>query len=181
MTWDPITSPCDYILLQGEKSPGLCDIGDANSPRNWDVQKGHGISGAKCVFTGKDLSKFSVSLRLYTVQDWTDWYAWSPIVLRMPKARIAGQRKADAGALDIWHPLLEHLGITAVCVIDVVAPKQTADGEWTAEIQFLEFRQPKLGLAKPEGAEATPAVDPWDKYIDELNTEVQLQQRALSE
>lgn len=183
MTWDPITSPCDYILLQGQQSPGLCDIVDASSQRNWDVQKAHGVSGAKTVFTGKEPAKFSVTFRLYTVQDWADWYRWSPIALQLPKRRQGGQRQADRGALEIVHPLLEHVGISSVCVVDVVAPKQTGDGEWTAEIKFLEFREPKPGLAKPDGAQATPvpAADAYEQKIDELNSQVQLERRALDE
>jgi hypothetical protein len=181
--WNPIYEPCDYILLQGQESPGICELVDPSSPRNWDVQKGLGLSGAFCLFTGRDLSKFSALFHLYELKDWINWYAWAPIALKMPKRRFMGEgsrKKGDSGALDIWHPLLEQLGIKAVVVENVIAPKQTGDGVWTAEIKFLEFRQPRFGLAKPEGAEATP-VDPVDQTIDDLSSQLQAERLALQD
>jgi hypothetical protein len=59
-------------------------------------------------------------------------------------------------ALEIWHPILEDLGIRAVVVENVLQPVQTADGEWTHEIKFIEYRRPQLALARPDGAQTTP-------------------------
>ena len=180
--WNPIYEPCDYILLSGQESPGIAEVVEPNSPRNWDVQKGYGFSGAICRFTGRDLARFSVNFQLFDLRDWINWYAWAPIPLKMPRRRFPGgdgtTGKGDSGALDIWHPLLEQLEIKRVVVEDVIAPQQTDNGVWTAKIKFLEFRQPKFALAKPEGAEATP-VDPVDQYIDELTSEVQVERMAL--
>lgn len=162
MTWNPIDEPCDYILLAGIKSPGLADVVGASDIRGWDVRKGMGISGAFSVFTGQDLSRFSVRLRLYTDTDWAAWYAWKPIVDKLPTRRGGGGK--DSGVLDIWHPVLEGLDIKAVGAAEVMQPEQTDDGVWTVEIKFIEFRYPKLTLAKPEAAAATP-VDPVEEQI----------------
>jgi len=171
VTWDPITDPVDYILLAGQKSPGLADVIGAGSPREWDIRKGHGISGANSVFTGLSLARFSVKLRLYTVQDWSDWHAWKPLVDKLPTRR--GGEGKDSGKLDISHPFLQMCGIKAAGVEDVLQPEQTADGEWTIEIKFIEFRRPKFGLAKPEGAAASP-VDPIEEeWIKPLTQQVQ--------
>lgn len=162
MTWDPITDPCDYIRLAGVKSPGIADVVGASSPRDWDIRKGMGLSGAFSVFTGVSLAKFSVKLRLYTVEDWHLWYAWKPLVDKLPTRRGGGGK--DSGVLDIWHPLLEALDIKAVAVAEPMQPEQTDHGEWTIEIKFIEFRYPKIALAKPEAAAATP-VDPIEEKV----------------
>lgn len=171
MTWDPLVSPCDYITLARRKSPGIAEVSGASSPRKWDEREGYGITGSLSVFKGRGLAHFSVTLKLYTVQDWIDWYAWKPIVDKLPTRRGGGGK--DSGALDISHPLLEGLDIKAVGVAEVMQPVQTGDGEWSIEIKFIEFRHPVIALAKPEGAEATP-VDPIEEeWIKPLTEQLQ--------
>lgn len=162
MAWNPITEPCDYILLAQQKSPGLATVEGASSPRKWDEREGYGISGAFSVFRGRGLAKFSVKLRLTTEQHWADWAAWKKLVDKLPTRR--GGSGKDTGNLDIWHPLLEDVGVTSVAVAERLQPVQVVDGEWTIEIKFIEFRRPKLSLAKPEGAAATP-VDPIEENV----------------
>jgi len=162
MTWNPITDPCDYIKLSDVKSPGLADVSGASSVRRWDEREGFGISGAFSVFKGRGLAHFSVKLRLYSVEDWDGWDAFKPIVDKLPTRR--GGTGKDSGVLDIWHPLLETLDIKAVAAAEVMQPEQTDSGEWTIEIKFLEFRYPKIALAKPDAAAATP-VDPVEEQI----------------
>jgi hypothetical protein len=174
MTWDPIGAPCDYILLAGKRSPGLADVRGASSPRAWDEREGFGLSGAFSVFKGRRLAHFAVHLRLYTPQDWLDWYAWKPLVDKLPTRRGGGGK--DSGAMDIWHPVLEALDIRAVAVAEVMQPEQLEAGEWAVEIKFIEFRHPKVTLATPEGSTATP-VDPIEENIIKPLTE-QLQRLA---
>ena len=152
-------------MLSGKRSPGLADVSGANSPRNWDKRKGYGLMGAIAVFHGMDLAEFSVKLRLYTPQDWEDWHAWKALVDKPP----VGTRPRS---LDITHPLLEELDIKSVVVTDVMQPEQTDNGEWTVEIKLLQWRQPKIGLAKPEGSTATP-VDPVEQEIGQLTEQFQ--------
>ena len=162
MAWDPINEPCDYILLAQQKSPGIAEVVGASSPRKWDEREGFGITGSFSVFKGRGLAHFSVKLRLYTPEDWTGWAAWKPLVDKLPTRR--GGSGKDSGVLDIWHPLLVDRDIKAVAVEEVKAPEQTDHGEWTIEIRFIEFRHPKLTLAKPEGAAAT-TVDPIEEQV----------------
>lgn len=163
MSWDPITSPVDHIELAGKRSPGLCEVIGAGSPRKWDERRGYALSGATVVFRGIGLARFTVRLRFYTPEDWAAWYAWKPLVDKPP----LGKRPS---ALDIWHPLLEAQAIKKVVVEDVGQPDQTEDGEWTVEIKFIEFRRPQIALAKPEGSKATPA-DPVEREIERVDAE----------
>lgn len=160
MTWDPLIEPADKIWLAQRWSPGLCDISGANSPREWEERKGYGYSGALIIFRGVGLAHFSVKFRLYTSQDWIDWALFKPLVDKPPY----GHRPR---AIDIWHPLLVDQGIYAVGVEDLGQPEQTQDGEWTIEIKFVEYRQPKYSQATPDGAKATPA-DPFEQRIEQL-------------
>lgn len=171
MAWNPITQPCDYILLSGKKSPGMAVVsgGGASSIRRWDEREGFGISGAFPVFKGRGLARFSVKLKFWTPEHWNDWATWKGLVDKLPRKRF-GEAGKDTGNLDIWHPLLEDVDIKSVCVAERMAPEQTADGEWTIDIRFLEFRRPKFTLAKPEGSEATP-VDPVEEEIIKPLTE----------
>ena len=113
------------------------------------------------VFAGRRLAHFSVLLTLTTADEWAEWRTFKPLVDKLPTRR--GGSGKDTGNLDIWHPHLEDLDIRAVGVAEVMQAVQTDDG-WQIEIKFIEFRHPKLTLAKPEGATATP-VDPIEEQV----------------
>jgi hypothetical protein len=157
MAWNPLDQPVDYIKLGGQRSPGLAEVLGATSPRKWDERGGYGLSGSTLIFRGVGLAKFTVKLKLYTIEDWAAWDAWKPLVAKPP----LGTR---ARAQDIWHPLLEQVDVKAAVVEEVSQPEQTNDGEWTIAIKFIEFRKPKVALAKPDAAKATPA-DPIETQV----------------
>ena len=163
--WSPQTAPIDYVLFQGQKTPGLADVEGAGSPRKWDERGGYALSGATVVFTGLGLAEFKVKIRLYSTKDWADWYAFKPLVDKPP----IGRRPR---ALDVWHPFLEGHGIKSCVVLDVSQPERTDDtGEWTITIECKEFRRPKIQYSKPEASQATPG-DPVDQYIEQLTGQV---------
>lgn len=169
MTFRPLTEPRDFIILGGRRSPGLAEIQGAATPRNFDQRRGHGVSGATLRFRGTALADFKVLIRLLTDQHWTDWHAWKDVVAR-PGGESADARRLRAPALDIEHPMLEDLGIRSVVVKDVLQPVQTADGEWTIEIRFLEYRPPVRTLERTEGSRARPPQpeDPVQRTIGRL-------------
>ena len=166
MAFDPTKAPVDYILLAGKKSPGIAEIDRASSLRTWDERRGYGLSGATTIFRGVRLAHFIVRLRLYTAVDFASWAEFAVLVQRPP----TGERPRQ---LEIWHPILEDLGITAVGVEELGQPVQTRDGEWTIEIKFIEYRKLQPALSRPEGAQAAP-VDPVDRRIEELAAQVQV-------
>jgi hypothetical protein len=162
----------DFILLGGVKSPGLCDVSGASSPRKWDQAVGYGMGGAVSRFLGNALSEFSIKFRLYgdpkvPDPDWQQWNVFESVLMKPP---VPGDDKSRM--FDIWHPVLQRLKIKAVGVVDVGQPYQSDDGEWTIEVKFIEWRQPKPQLAKPEGAKATP-IDPYERIIDQLDKQIQ--------
>jgi len=165
MTFNPELAPVDYILLANRRSPGLAVVNAASSPRKWDERKGYALSGARVIFRGIGLARPIVTLRFLSSQDWLDWHAWRDLVQRPP----LGVR---ARALDIWHPILEDLGIVSVVVEDVLQPKQVADGEWNVDIKFIEYRRPVFTL-ESIGSSQERSTDPVDRYIEALTSQVQ--------
>mgnify|MGYP000712218754 CR=1 FL=1 len=70
MSFDPLTSPVDYFLLAGERSPGIAEVTSAPSPRELTERKGYGTSGAFVVFRGIKLVPIKITIKLYTPEDW---------------------------------------------------------------------------------------------------------------
>lgn len=162
--WNPYDKPVDYVLVAGKRTPGLAEVLGADTPRRWDEREAYGLAGALVVYHGVKLSHFRIVLRLLTPQDWLDWHKFRPLVAKAP----IGQRQR---ALDVQHPLLDEVGIRSAVVENMHSPEQTGDGEWTITLDMIEYRTPKVALAKPDGAAATP-VDPYDAIIDQQSKQI---------
>jgi len=165
MTFNPLSEPVDYILLANRRSPGLATIAGADTPRRWDERRGIALSGSRVVYRGLELSKPIVRLVLLTEDDWAAWHEWKPLVERPPR----GER---ARAKDIWHPILEDQGVTAVNVQDVLQPMQTADGEWTIEIRFIEHREPVRINELIAGSETVEEPDEAQQIILSMQNQI---------
>jgi hypothetical protein len=144
----------------GILSPGLCEIEGAALNNKWDIRAGYGIIGGTAWFTGTELSEFSITFRLYDDRDWEDWEAIAPLF----KTR---QRTPSWKGLEIEHPQLQEVGITAVVVKKVSQPvKEDDTGIWSIKIDFIEYpKRPQLKAAKVDGAQAEP-VDPIEAQTD---------------
>lgn len=146
MTFSPLTTPIDYVLLAGERSPGVADVTGADSVRELQERRGYGLGGAFVVYKGIKLIKPKITLKLFTPEHWEAWHEWKRIVERPPTGR-------RARAVDIWHPILEDQGVTSVLIESVSQPTQTADGEWSIVIACTEYRRPVRALATPSGSD----------------------------
>lgn len=150
----------DFIVLAGAPSPGLAVVKGAGSPRNWDVQKGYGLTGATTIFTGQDLSKFDVDIFCWEPEHFLAWQVFARLTLVNPPI---GARPTS---LSIQHPTLQDppLTISQVVVTNVSQWEQDPDGSglWSRTISFLEYRKPRPALVKPfEGPPGSPvAVQP---------------------
>lgn len=163
----------DYVKISGRRTPGLCEVIGASSPRNWDEIGGTGWSGGILLYRGIKLSHFSIRLYLYDTRDWNDWEAFRPLVQKSPLSR--GIPKA----LDCVHPFLAELGIKALVIEDVRAPDQVDPGVWMIELMCIEYRKLRPSTGAVDGAEATP-VDPRDQEIKELEGKVKAERDKLA-
>jgi hypothetical protein len=136
----------DFILLDGQKSPGRASITGAGSPRKWDEKGGFGYSGASLVYLGNGLSDFDVVIDLWEPSHWKEWTDFARLLEKVPDGVLA---KAHT----IVHPLLNRapLKITKVVIRDVTQFEQNDKGLWTARIPMKSFKLPQQALGKPDG------------------------------
>lgn len=168
---NPIEDPrsCDYVVLNGLRSPGIAEITNADNPRRWDERRGYGLSGARSVFRGMQLAYPKLTLTLLTAEAFEAWNTWRDAISPPP----AGERPQ---ALSIEHPFLADLGITAVNIKNVKQPVALDDGGWTVEIEMIEYRPPVPALAVPKGASDGRQLSANEQTI--LNLQQQLAARA---
>lgn len=184
MAWNPNTEPVDYAELGGQRTPGICEVIGANSPRQWDEGRGPGLSGARLRFRGQRLSRFMLRLSLTSDQDFADWEAFKPTV-QPPRPDVeAFNRAVERGerpgglvdlrrrALDIVHPITEDVGIRSVVVEDVSGLQQTDNGVWTVEIKVIEYRPPVRAAVLINGSSHQTSADPRDLEIGALEREL---------
>jgi hypothetical protein len=158
----PFDSPevWDVILLADEESPGIADVAGAGSPRMWDKRKGQGLSGSTLVFTGDDLSEFTVVLRFTTPDHIDAWNDWKRLVAKT-------QRGVRAKAIDIYHPALADVGIKSVVVLDVSQMEKEGDtGEQKVTIKFESQQKPLPAVGKADNSYTKPG-EPTAKDANE--------------
>jgi hypothetical protein len=146
---NPLDDPdlYDYFTLAGERSPGLCDVSGANAPREWDIRKGYGLSGASVVYTGDGLAKFTIRLFFSETEHFNAWESFRRLIAKPPR----GTRPK---AQDIGYPFLAELGITSAVVEDELQWTQPEPGLFAKDIKFIQFRAPLPMLAKPDGSQS---------------------------
>ncbi len=160
-----------YIVLGPLQSPGVATVKGLDSPRNWDVQQGYGLSGAVVVYKGTGLAKFTVDIDLWLPEHFIEWNVFA-VILAAPKPGLAG-----GFALGILHPIVNgppH-GITEVVVENVSQPVQSDTGKWTYTISFLQYRKPLPAIARPI---ATIAAAEVPQPTAQSANEVQMQSLA---
>lgn len=175
---NPLEHPAqyDFIELEGVRSPGAegrgyCEvIGLTAPPPEWDKKKGQNASGATIVFSGEDLSEFSVKFYACHPSDFAEWESFLPLLLRPPDG-------TKPKAKTFKHPEAAALGITAVVVQKpgVTQWSQVGHGLWMRECKFLQHREAKPAGGKPQGAKGQYTEnkkDEYDKTIEDLTKQV---------
>lgn len=165
MTFNPLVNPIDYMLINDQQSPGVVEITGAGSPRQWDERRGFGMSGAISVYRGAKLAKFSAAFSLWLPEHFDAWASFAELLAKPPNMR-------RPRVLTVWHPILEDLGISQAGVEDLLQPTQAEDGKWIYECKFVQYRRPRLALARPDGGDTAAVVDPVDQEIENLTRQV---------
>lgn len=173
MAYDPIASPVDFVVVAGQRTPGLAEVVGAGSPRQWDERRGFDMSGATLRFRGKKLARFSIKLTLATSEDFAAWNAFSPVVLAVP----AGGR----GALQLVHPILNDWGIRSGVVDDVLQPTPDGDtGKHVVEIKMIERRPPTPAGSTTAGSADSPAPNPLQARIETNRAQIAMQNAQIA-
>lgn len=173
----------DYIVLAGQRSPGLCEVTDAASVINWDVTKASGQSGATVKYTGDSLIEFTVTFFAWLTEHFVEWETFG---------RLTGKPApgAEPEARDIVHPYLTDpdIDVHSVVVKGMTQWNQVEPGKFAKKGKFLQYRAPKAASGKPSGSKssagagaggsagagAEPAVkDEYDQMIEDMTRQVQ--------
>lgn len=139
----------DYVLLGGEKTPGIAVPVKHGMPRKWQKMPGYGQSGGATLFVGDGEAKeFDILVTLWLDEHWAQWDSFAKAVL---EPRPIGPL---AKFLGIQHPLINRSpwNITKVGIVDVSGFEDDEYGLWTCAITVLPFTAPKPALGKPIAA-----------------------------
>lgn len=163
MAFYPLLNPLTTYVLQNKEAPGISDFSGASSPRKWEERNGYGLSGSTVIFLGIGLAQFQIATDLYTDLDWQRWHEdFSPIVKAPP-------RGVRPKSMQIYHPILEDLGITSAVVTDVLQPVEVQPSVWRYTVKYFAYRKPVRQLRKPDGTAAAEITDPFELKIKELD------------
>jgi hypothetical protein len=138
-------SPIDFsnawmrFQLNGVFSPGTIPHGGIKGFKRetgWDKKKGKGTKGATLTLTTAPPCEGTITVQLFTTQDFADWDNFVQTVLS-----IAPEKQKSEG-LGIWHPAFQPIGLTNVVVQYFTPTEHVGKGLYTAEIALIEWEPP---------------------------------------
>lgn len=161
-----ITAPVDYIVLAGERSPGIATVEGAELTRRLRERRAFGVAGATVIDQGAQLAHFTVTLRLLTTDDLDAWDEWKRLLVRPASRSTQG--------VDIEHPVLADLEIRSVLLESRSQLTQDDTGGQSVVIKFCEYRAPVVALAVPDGSAArSPQNGSPDQVIQQQDRQIQ--------
>lgn len=144
------------------RSPGICTITGDGVPREWQVRKGFGLSGATQAFTGLGLADFDIVLRLVTAKD-------RELFALFDAACEPSQPGAPERVYRIKNPRLSIRGIVNMVFLNAPILRDMADGSETATYHCRQHRKPLPTLTSPSAAgEATAGGTQLSKFQDQM-------------
>lgn len=177
----------NFLFVAGKRAPGLVRLSGPGLVKGWDVQNPQGMSGGTTVRKGDPIKKFSATFDLtdetdrFSDNDFENWDAFQKMLLAsippaIPIGLGAGGPTVNAQGkpfpLDISHPDLARIGITAATIesIGMLEPDGTGGGKIT--VNFLEYRPPRpIGAVKLTKTAGDAKLEAQMKTIEALQTE----------
>lgn len=150
-------------VIGGAKSPGQVKLSGFERAVDWDVKKGGGEDGASTVRQGKPPAKGTLTFELAKdpvlgIDEFEEWDAFEPTL-------SSTYDKAAPQALDIYHPDLARLQITAIVVESIGQMVHDGKGGATVAVKVLEYRPPKKkAVGRSKGSKG--GFDPVKTAID---------------
>lgn len=142
------------IVLAGAQSPGHCVIDGAALTNRWEEKEGDGQDGDSTTLKGRKNAHFTCTFELWDepglgVDHFVAWDIFAELLKNSAKT-------TPLSALDIYHPDLARLGISAVQVEEIGQLKHDGTGGATVAVKFLEYRAPKPKSGTPGGSASGP-------------------------
>lgn len=134
--------------LAGYSMPGKWTLESAEKQFGWQINKGYGLDGAFVLPVGDELMvpKFKGEI-------WNDTDVDTFRLLRKQFLIKPSYVKSGSGAvaaMAIGHPELHAFGCTAVVIAKITVLTQVGGGLWTCNIDFIQYRPPKVTAAQPD-------------------------------
>lgn len=154
---DLITAPVDFIVLAGQRSPGIATIENAEALRRLHERRAFGVAGATVIDQGGQLAHPVVRLEFTTPEQLDEWDTWKALLVRPASRSTQG--------MDIEHPILADLEIRSVLLEgrSQLTPDET--GGISVVIKFCEYRAPVVALSVPDST-ADVITDPAEILIN---------------
>ncbi len=146
-TTNPITDPvgCDVVVIGGVVSPGLAEIGDFKTKREFDVKKGKGTFGSTITFVGRPPSTGSIKFFLWEAAHFDAWSTFRA------QFKFDPTKKAIQ-AIDIFHPSLTEIDMNSFVCEGIGGWKHEGKGLYSITVDLLEYFPPP-----PKNATGTPS------------------------
>lgn len=145
----------DYIVFDGQKSPGVVKLSGFSRAQNLDVKESDGQKGASTTWKGTKIGKITCqfSLAYDPGSGFNDFVLWDEFAQLM-WATIPPKSGAKPIAKDIAHPDLERNDYKSVILDTMGEMAHDGKGGATITVVFSEYFPPKP--AKASGAKSQP-------------------------
>jgi hypothetical protein len=184
MTFNPLRSPVDYIVLSGKQSPGIATLAGWEDVRKWDERRGYAMSGANLLYRGRPLARGTVSFYFTTDADFDAWRTFKTLLQPPPPMTISTTGLfpvVRARVLSIVHPQLDEINVHRVVIEKVAQPTQDDSGGWTVVVSMIEWNPPARALSRPTAPAAAPALTGIDRDLNNATTQTQNLRREIDE
>jgi hypothetical protein len=147
---NPIDFPEDYDIVQvdGEENPGIIAPGGISGFKReteWDVKKGKGTKGGTTTLSQLPPAKGSIKFLLWTNFHFFQWDTSFRSKFKYDPA------KKTKNAVDIYHPILDGVGVHSVVTESIGAVTYEGKGLWSITVELLEYLP-----APPQSITSTP-------------------------
>lgn len=135
---DPISNPqaYDFITVAGARSPGIIPPGGITGfgrKSGWQQKSGRGTKGATLTYTNSPPTKGSIEFLLWTSGHFGQWDDFVDNFLYDPT------KTPDQNALQIYHPTLHLLNVSAVVCDTIWPPRNAGKGKWSIKVDLIEW------------------------------------------
>lgn len=141
------------IILGTTPSPGTVTLTAVGRPKNWNIQRAKGSTGASTSLEGDDPGEFTADFYLADDSDGSQFNDWE-VFQRLLESTVNGPTPK---ALPVYHPDLARAGYSEVTLKGISGPVHDGRGGATYTVQFLEFLPPKP--KPPRKPKAAPPSD----------------------
>lgn len=147
-----LRSSWDFVKVQGQSSPGICEINGFERGWGWDVKEGKGAQGTSPTYTNKQRCEGEIIFYLWTGQHFQAWETFRPLFKYDPTKANTPQ------PISIFHASLHDLDINRVVTQKISPIRHLGLCYFSCTVKLLAWEPPP-----PANAVSTPTKPKPDK------------------